>query len=99
MTEQVKKPPAMQEIQEVLVRSLSWENPLEEEMATHPTFLPGKSHGQRSLVGYSPKGCKESDTTEHISPLTGKYTAPWEQTGGGTWTAAQGDSGNISEPP
>ena len=27
-------------------------------------FLPGESHGQRSLVGYSPKGCKESDTTE-----------------------------------
>ena len=30
-----------------------------------PVFLPGKSHGQRSLVGYSPRGCKESDTTEH----------------------------------
>ena len=29
-----------------------------------PVFLPGKSHGQRSLVGYSPYGCKESDTTE-----------------------------------
>ena len=28
-------------------------------------FLPGKSHGQRSLVGYSLWGCKESDTTEH----------------------------------
>ena len=27
-----------------------------------PLFLPGKSHGQRSLVGYSPWGCKESDT-------------------------------------
>ena len=27
-------------------------------------FLPGESHGQRSLVGYSPQGCKESDTTE-----------------------------------
>ena len=27
-------------------------------------FLLGESHGQRSLVGYSPKGCKESDTTE-----------------------------------
>ena len=27
-------------------------------------FLPGESHGQRSLVGYSPKGHKESDTTE-----------------------------------
>ena len=30
-----------------------------------PVFLPGKSHEQRSLVGYSPRGCKESDTTEH----------------------------------
>ena len=30
-----------------------------------PVFLSGKSHGQRSLVGYSPWGHKESDTTEH----------------------------------
>ena len=30
-----------------------------------PVFLLGKSHGQRSLVGSSPWGCKESDTTEH----------------------------------
>ena len=30
-------------------------------------FLPGKSHGQRSLAGYSPWGCKESDTTEQIT--------------------------------
>ena len=29
-----------------------------------PVFLPGESHGQRSLVGYSPQGCKESDTTK-----------------------------------
>ena len=29
-----------------------------------PVFLPGKSHGQRSLAGYSPWGCKESDTIE-----------------------------------
>ena len=28
--------------------------------------LPGKSHGQRTLVGYSPWGCKESDTTEQL---------------------------------
>ena len=28
--------------------------PLEEEIATHSVFLPGESHGQRSLVGYSP---------------------------------------------
>ena len=32
-----------------------------------PVFLPGKSHGQRSLVGYSPWGCKESETTEQLS--------------------------------
>jgi len=29
-----------------------------------PVFLPGESHGQRSLVGYSPWGCKQSDTAE-----------------------------------
>ena len=29
-----------------------------------PVFLLGKSHGQRSLVGYSPRGYKESNTTE-----------------------------------
>ena len=29
-----------------------------------PVFLPGKSHGQRSLTGYNPLGHKESDTTE-----------------------------------
>ena len=34
----------------------------------HPTpvLLPGKSHGRRSLVGYSPWGRKESDTTERL---------------------------------
>ena len=38
---------------------------LEKETAPTPVFLPGKSHGQRSLIGYSPWGHKESDTTEH----------------------------------
>ena len=33
-------------------------------MATHSVILPGESHGQRSLVGYSSQGCKESDTTD-----------------------------------
>ena len=32
-----------------------------------PVLLPGESHGQRSLVGYSPWGHKESDTTERTS--------------------------------
>ena len=31
-----------------------------------PVFLSGESHGWRSLVGYSPRGCKESDTTEQL---------------------------------
>ena len=31
-----------------------------------PVLLPGKSHGQRSLVGYSPWGRKESETTERL---------------------------------
>ena len=35
----------------------------------HPTpvLLPGKSHGERSLVGCSPRGCKELDTMEELS--------------------------------
>ena len=36
------------------VGSLDLDDFLEEGMATHSVFLPGKSHGQRSLVGYSP---------------------------------------------
>ena len=38
---------------------LGQEDPLEKEMAPTPVFLPGKSHGQRSLVGYSQGGPKE----------------------------------------
>ena len=36
-------------------------------MATTPVLLPGKSHGQRSLVGYSSWGPKELDTTERLT--------------------------------
>ena len=64
----MKNPPAMQENQ---VRCLVGEDPLEKEMATHSSLLPGKSHGQRSLVGYSPWGRKESDTTEQLNHLQG----------------------------
>ena len=54
----VKNPPA---VQETWVQSLVWKDPLEKEMATgegNPVFLPGKSHGKRSLAGYSPWCCK-----------------------------------------
>ena len=59
----VKCLPAMWETQ---VRSLGWEDSLEKEMATHSSTLAWKSHGQRSLVDYSPWGHKESNTTEPL---------------------------------
>ena len=66
----------MQEVQETRIRSLGQADPLEEEMATHSVFLPGESHGQRRLVGYGPRGRKESDTTglihTHNSKKAGK---------------------------
>ena len=49
----------MQEMQETQVWSLVWENPLEKEMQPSSIFLPGKSHGKRSLEGYSPQGRKK----------------------------------------
>ena len=48
----------MQESQATRVQSLDQEDPLKKEMQPTPLFLPGKSHGQRSLAGYSPGGCK-----------------------------------------
>ena len=55
----VKTLPAMQKPQDMRVRSLGWEDPLEESMEPTPVFLPGKSHGLWS--------CKESDMTERLS--------------------------------
>ena len=51
-------------MRETWVQSLGREDPLEKEST--PVVLPGKSHGQRSLVGYSPWGHKKSDTTERL---------------------------------
>ena len=53
-------------MRETQVQSLGWEDPLEKEMATHSSTLAWKSHGWRSLVGYSPWGCKELDMTEQL---------------------------------
>ena len=61
VAQMVKNPPAMQD---TWVQSLGWEDPLEEGMPPTLVFLPGELHGQRSLVGYSPWGCKELDMTE-----------------------------------
>ena len=56
----VENPPAMQE---TWVQSLSHEDPLEKEIATHSGILAWEILGQSSLVGYSPWGWKESDMT------------------------------------
>ena len=86
-------------MQEMRVRSPGGEDTLEKGMATsHPSvFLPGESHGRGSLVGYSPRGCKESDTTEQlrahstqrmIVALQGspRYIAVFNDTQKDTWT-------------
>ena len=67
----VKRLPAMPE---TWVQSLGWEDPLEKEMATHSRTLAKKFHGWRSLVGYSPWGHEESDTTEWLHDFTSDTT-------------------------
>ena len=63
VAQMVKCLPAVWETQ---VWSLGGVDPLEKEMATHSRTLDGKFHGQRSLVGYSPWGRKELDTTKQL---------------------------------
>ena len=48
----------MQEMQETWVPSMGQGDPLEKEMAAHSSIPAWKTHGQRSLVGYSPWGLK-----------------------------------------
>ena len=60
----VKNLPAKQES---WVRTLGWEDLLEEGWQPTSGFLPGESHGQRGLVGYSSQARKETDTTEQLS--------------------------------
>ena len=61
----VKNLPTMQE---TWVRSLSWEDPLEEGMATHSNILAWRiPMGRGAWRGYSPWGRKESDITEQLS--------------------------------
>ena len=59
----------MQESPETQGRSLGWEDPLEEEMATHSSILAWEIPQTEEFGGLSPWGRKESDTTEH--PRTG----------------------------
>ena len=55
------------ETQESWVPSLGLEDPWRRKWQPTPVFLPGESHGQRSLMGYSSKGRKKSDMTKRRS--------------------------------
>ena len=63
----VKCLPAMWETR---VRSLGWDDHLEKEMATHSSILAWKIPWMKEIVGYSPRGRKESDTTEQLHFLS-----------------------------
>ena len=63
VAQMIEKLPAMQKTR---VWFLGWEDPLEKVWQPTPVFLPGEFHGQKSLVGYTPWSCKESETTEWL---------------------------------
>ena len=72
MAQMVKNLPAMQETQ---VQSLGWEDPLEKRMATHSSILAWRILWTEKPGGYSPRGCKESYTTEqHTHTQTHTHT-------------------------
>ena len=56
----------MQEMQEMQVRSLDWEDPLEEEMATHSGILAWKIPWTEEPGGFQSMGSGESDMTECV---------------------------------
>ena len=61
VAQMIKHLSAMRETQ---VQSLGAEDPWRRKWQPTLVFLPGKFHEQRSLAGYSPQACKESDLTE-----------------------------------
>ena len=58
-----KKSAAKQETWAPWIRKIPWRR----KWQPTPVFLPGEFHGQRSLVGYSSRGCKESNITEWLN--------------------------------
>ena len=71
----------MQEMWKIWVQSLGREYSLEKEMATHSSILAWEFHGQRTLLGCSPWGHKESDTTEATAHLATKSCLTWLSVG------------------
>ena len=74
------------------VRKIPWRR----KWQSTPVFLPGKFHGKRSLVGYSPWGCKETDMTEHactqMSKVLWKESLNWDKATKGVAGGGGGES-------
>ena len=68
----VKNLSTMQETQKPQVQSLGQKDPLKEEMATHSSILAWEISW--TVAGYSPKGCKESNMTDHMYARTHTHT-------------------------
>ena len=77
MAQWVKNPPAMQETQEIQVQSLGWEDPLEEEMATHASILAWRIPWTGEPGGLQCMGSqrvRHDCTTEHTHTHMCKYS-------------------------
>ena len=81
-----------QHISEVLSASpqhlwqFNYRRPWRKKWQPIPVFLPGKSHGQKSQVGYSPWGLKESDMTEWLNNTNSNYRRRLPRPEDQTWT-------------
>ena len=85
MAQRVKRLPARQEI---CVRFLGWEDPLERAIATHSSILAWKiPWTEEPGAGYSPWGHKETNTTERL------HFCIWGEVGAKAWPGPQGDVG------
>ena len=79
------------------ILSLGWEDPRRRKWQPTLVLLHGKSHGSRSLVGYSPWGCKELDTTEQLQVFRSRLDRNRNgQTGKGQKSCSHPDSAPIS---
>ena len=59
---------------DLCIRKIPWRT----KWSCTPLFMPGESHGQDSLAGYSPWGCKESDTNDLAYTHKKEYTMHWQ---------------------
>ena len=93
VAQRLKHLPPMRETQ---VRSLGWEDPLGKVMVTHSSILAWRIPWTESLVGCSPGGCEESDTTERLHQTTStRLYAGGELQGSPVWQALAGHKRRI----